>query len=339
MATMDVFNSNAFSLTSLSGSVDKIPYKPAMLGELGIFDPMPVRNRTIFVDQRDGALNLISDSPNGAAPEELERDDRTAIPLKALRLAKGATINAAEIASWRAFGTESEQTVAMQEYARRSARLRQDMEATHELHRLGAVQGILLDASGATKYNYFTEFGIAEAAAIDFAFSSATTEIRTVCHTVTRAIARASKGAVTSSTKIHALAGDEFYDTLISHATVKNTYLNWAAAADLRDNKSFGAFEFGGITWHNYRGTDDNSTIAVPTSTAKFFPVGGTDVFKQAMAPMDESLDYVGTPGQNIYSMMVRDTTGRNFWVRNELYSYPLFFCQRPDVLRKATMS
>ena len=62
MATMDVFNSNAFSLTSLSGAVDKMDYKPGLLGELGIFEPMPVRNRTIFVDQRDGALNLIQTS-------------------------------------------------------------------------------------------------------------------------------------------------------------------------------------------------------------------------------------------------------------------------------------
>jgi len=339
MATMDVFNADAFSLTSLSGAVNKLPYKPQLLGELGIFEPMPVRTRNIFVDQRDGALNLIQSSADGSPPDELDRDDRKAIPLKAVRLAKGATIRAAEIASWRAFGTEDQNTVVMSEYARRMERVRQDMELTHELHRLGALQGILLDANGDTLYNYFTEFGSAEASAIDFVFSVATTEIRTVCQTVTRAMARASKGAFNSGTKVHALAGDTFYDALISHATVKATYLNWAAAADLRDNKSFGAFEFGGITWHNYRGTDDNTTVAVGASVAKFFPVGATDVFKQAMAPADEFMPYVGAPGQNIYSMNLQDPSGRQSWVRNEQYSYPLFFCQQPAVLRKATMS
>ncbi|WP_324699793.1 major capsid protein [Novosphingobium sp. RL4] len=84
---------------------------------------------------------------------------------------------------------------------------------------------------------------------------------------------------------MHALVGDAFYDALINHPQVRETYLNWSAAADLRGNISFGDFEYGGITWHNYQGTDDNSTVAVGVDNAIFFPVGAQDVFKKSMAP------------------------------------------------------
>lgn len=335
MASMDIFNSSAFSMTSLSGAVDKVDYMPSLLGQLGIFEPMPVRTRTVFVDRRDGSLTLIPSSPTGAPPEELVKDDRDAVPLKTTRLAKGFTLYAEEIQGIRQFGSETELMQVQAEYMRRMARVRGDMELTHEYHRLGALQGMLLDADGTTViYDYFTEFGVTEAAAIDFALTTGTTDIRGKCAEVIRTMTRASRGAFTSATTIHALAGDTFYDNLISHPNVEKAYLNWSAAADLTQNKAFGAFTFGGITWHNYRGTDDNSTVAVAVNEAKFFPVGASGVFKKAMAPAEFG-PYVNTAGRDVYAMNIPDRD-RQAWTRGEQYSYPLYFCQRPDVLRKA---
>lgn len=340
MATLDIFNSDAFSLTTLSGQVEKTDYVPGLIGSLNVFEPVPVRTRTVWVDRREGEVNLIQTSANGAPPEELVKDSRDAVALKAVRLAKGATIQAAEIAGWRAFGTESEQEVVMMEYNRRMQRVRQDMEYTHEKHRLGALQGTLLDADGSTIYSYATEFGEIIPAATSFELDVTTTDVRGICHALTRSIARAAKGAwIDGTTTLHALAGDAFYDALINHPQVRETYLNWSAAADLRGNAAFGAFTYGGITFHNYRGSDDNSEIAVATNTAKFFPVGARDVFKHVMAPADEFIPYVGAPGQNVYSMNLRDTSGRDAWVRNEQYSYPLYICQRPALLRAGTLT
>lgn len=334
MANMDVFNSNAFSLTSLSGQVEKLDYIPGLIGSLGIFEPVPVRTRDVWVDRRVGEVNLIQTSPTGAPPEELKRDDRSAVSLRAVRLSKGATMYAAEIASWREFGSEDAQTVVMTEYNRRMQRVRQDMEYTHEKHRLGALQGLLLDADGSTIYDFTSTFGESIPSATNFALTTAGTDVRGICNSLVRSVARAAKGAwVEGRTQLHALAGDAFYDALINHPQVRETYLNWSAAADLRQGTAFGAFTYGGITFHNYRGSDDNSEIAINVDQAKFFPVGAVDVFKHVMAPYDEDLTYVGSPGQNIYSINVRDVQ-RNQWVRNEQYSYPLYLCQRPGLLR-----
>src|SRR5688572_30426195 len=118
MASMDIFNSNAFSMTSLTGAISKVGYKPQLLGSLGIFEPMPVRTRTVFVDRRDDKLTLIPSSPVGAPPKELVNDPRNAVPLKTTRLAEGFTLYAEEVQGIRAFGTDSEFSQVQTEYLR-----------------------------------------------------------------------------------------------------------------------------------------------------------------------------------------------------------------------------
>ena len=333
MAGMDVFNNNAFSMTSLTGTVEKIDYVPQTLGQMNLFEPMPVRTRNLFIDRREGGLTLIPSSPLGAPPQELVDDDRDAVPLKTTRLAKGFTVYAHEVEGIRGFGSETEFEQVQAEYLRRMARVRQDMDLTHEYHRLGALQGLLLDADGTTViYDYFAEFNITPAPVVDFELDDPLTNVRQKCVELKRSMIRSGGGAITMQTQIHALAGDEFYDLLVDHPNVRQTYLNWTAAADLRQNTAFDAFTYGGVTFHNYRGTDDNSTVAIAEDQAKFFPVGARNVFKKAMAPAEFG-PFINTPGRDVYAMNILDRD-RQAWSRGELYSYPLYFCQRPNVLR-----
>lgn len=337
MATLDIFNGDAFSLTSLSSAIERTPYLPTFLGSLGIFTPEPVRQRSIWVDERDGELNLIQTSPNGAPPKELDRDTRKARAFQVPRIAKGTTLYAAEIAGLRAFGSESEQTVVMTEYMRRLQRVRNDLELTKEHMRLGALKGTVVDADGSTViYNYFTEFGIAAAADQTFDFTNTTADFPAFARGVKRGMIRSSKGAIPMTASIHAIAGDGYFDAIISHPSVSKLWLNWQAAAELRGIDPFESFTVGGVTFHNYRGTDDNSTVAVATNKAHFFPIGAPGVFSEVMAPADEFIPYVGAPGQSVYAMTIRDRD-RDAWVRGELYSYPLFMCKRPEILRVST--
>jgi len=333
MAGMDVFNNNAFSMTSLTGVVEKIDYVPQTLGQLGIFSPMPVRTRNLFVDRRDGSLTLIGTSALGSPPDELVKDDRDAVSFRTTRLAKGFTMYAHELEGIRAFGSETEFSQVQAEYLRRMARVRTDMELTHEYHRLGALQGLLLDADGTSViYNYFAEFGVTPSAVIDFNLDNAATNVRQILTDLVRSLVRGSNGAVTGVAQIHALAGDAFYDALIDHPTIRTTYLNYVAAAELRTATAFGDFVYAGVTFHNYRGTNDNSVVAIKTDEVKFFPVGAPDVFKKAMAPAEFG-PFINTPGQDTYAMNILDLQ-RQAWSRGELYSYPLYFCQRPEALR-----
>lgn len=114
------------------------------------------------------------------------------------------------------------------------------------------------------------------------------------------------------------------------------TYLNWQAAAELRTAEAFEAFKFGGVRWINYRGTDDNSTVAVPPTKARFFLRGVRGLFQVAYSP-GEMMSVVNTIGRPMYSMIVPDRD-RDMFVNVEMYSYPLFMCTRPETLLRGTL-
>ena len=88
MPGMDIFNDNAFSLTSLSGYVQKMDYKPQLLGSLGIFEADQVRTRNVFIDRTDENLTLIPATADGAPPADLDSSDRDVVALKTQRLPK-----------------------------------------------------------------------------------------------------------------------------------------------------------------------------------------------------------------------------------------------------------
>src|SRR5262249_5632554 len=146
-------------------------------------------------------------------------------------------------------------------------------------------------------------------------------KFRKKCAEIIRTMAKASKGAFTQATQVYALCGDQFYDEVVANPEVRATYTGWAAAAELRQATLWEPFPFGSIQWVNYRGTDDGTTVAIPTDKVKFFPVGSPEAFLRVNTP-GEFFDTINQPGQEFYPKTVPDRD-RNAWVDVELYSYP----------------
>ncbi|MCK7579303.1 MAG: major capsid protein [Chromatiales bacterium] len=342
MPTMDIFNADPFSAFELTGAIEKIPHKPQLLGTLNLFAPRPVRTETVAVEERNGTLALIQTSQRGAPLEEGTGDKRKIRDFRTVRIAKGDTIQASEIQNIRAFGRESELMQVMDEVMRRLAGptgLISQIELTWENMRLGAIQGIVTDADGSTIIDWYSAMSVTQADEIDFDLDNASPApgaVRKKCNQVIRQMMVAAAGVwIPGQTSVMALCGDNFWDDLTAHKEVRETYLNTQQAADLREiNQPYETFRYGGITWMNYRGTDDGSTVAVHTDKAKFFPVGAPGAFEVAHSPL-ESIGFVNTPGKPLYSMIVRDLQ-RDMWVRPEVYSYPLFICTRPAMLQRA---
>jgi len=339
MASLDVFHQDPFTAIQLTAAVERNPFIPTGLGELDLFEPEPIYTTALMVEQRAGTLALVPATPRGAPPSERTTELRQARYFEAPRLAIGDTIKASEIQNIRAFGQETEMMQVEAEVARRLSGptgLQRRIEYTWEYHRLAAVQGKLLDASGVL-FNWFSEFGITPPSAIAFNLAAGAGAnptagvLRPLCNQVVRTMARASQGAFTSLTEVYALCGDTFWDELTNHIDVRQTFFNWAAAAELRKGNAFEAMKFGGINWFNYRGSDDATTIAVPSNTCIFFPRNAPGVFRVAWAPY-ESFDFVNTRGKPLYIQPIMDRD-RKMWWRMECYSYPLHICTRPEVL------
>ena len=334
MASMDVFKADAFSMMSMLKAIENVDYKPQFLGSLGLFEDNPVDTRVVAIESRNDTLSIIPVTPIGAPLPQRSDDKRTLRNFNTVRLAKGSRIMAESLQGVRAFGSETELEQVQAKVARRLQQLSNDLELTWERHRLSAVQGILLDADDSVIYNFFTEFGVAQPSAVQFPFATlAAGEVRPLVESITRAIKRNAKGAMI--TDIVALVGDDFWDALVNHAEVRQTYLNYVAAAELRKPTAFSTFVFAGVTWVNYQGTDDNSTVAIAADEAKFFPTG-SGIFEVAWAPA-EFFDAVNRPGVPRMPLIVPDEK-RNAYVDVELYSYPLHVCKRPLTLRSAVL-
>lgn len=341
MIGLDVFAGDAFNTFELTSALNKVPYVPRQLGILPIFTPKPVRTQQIGIEQVGRTLTIVPTTPRGAPPSPVAKDRRSLRDFRTVRIAQQDTIYAHELQNIRAFGSMSELAQVQDETLARLTTLRNNIEATHENMRLGAIQGIVYDSDNSTViYNYFTEFGIVAATEIDFDLdngSPASGAVRKNCNTVVRAMQRAAKGAwVEGQSYVMGLCGDTFFDQLVAHSEVRGTYLNQSEAGLLRDvvGNVFGAVRYGDIVFVNYRGSDDNSAVAINTLKCKFFPVNAPGAFEMALSPY-ESFEFLNTPGLPWYALTVPDKD-RNQWVSLEVYSYPLPVCTRPEMLQSA---
>jgi hypothetical protein len=336
---LDIFNSDPFSAIALTDAVQRNPFQPTGLGNLNIFDPNPIRTKALAVEERNGILSLIPFSQRGGEGLQRTTEKRKMRYFDVPRLMHDDTVYADELQSIREFGQESILMQIETEVARRMSGptgLLSSVEYTKEYLRLAAVQGMVLDPKdGSVMYNWFDEFGVTQASEIPFNLTAGTANtIRPICNGITRTMARKAQGAFTPSTTVAALCGDVFYDAFVNHPDVIRTFVNWSDATSLRDNSqgaAFSSFEFAGITWINYRGSDDNATIKIADSSVKFFPVGAPGIFREANAP-GETVDWVNTPGKPVYMLPIFDVQRRMWW-KMEAYSYPLFICTRPEVL------
>jgi hypothetical protein len=322
------------------GSVDKIGYTPMFLGSVsGLFVPPPLgqpSSEAVWIEERSNGPALIQTSERGAPATQRGGDRRTARPFKTGRLAQSSRITASELFGVRAFGSEIDPKTAAEEVARRQALIRSDFELTFENMRLGAVQGLVTDADGSTIYDWASEFSQTIPVEVDFdldAASPAAGVLRKRCTTATRSMMRALKGLGGNQVTFMGLCGDAFWDDLVAHVEIRAMSINWQAATSLGDPMAWRRIDFGGITFVNYRGTDDNSTVAVGTDKCKFFPVGA-GIFQSVYAPGERFADLVGR-GSTIYPMVVPDRD-RDMWTDVELYSYPLFVCTMPSALYRA---
>ncbi len=339
MATLDIFKQDAFKLQSMLRALENFDYKPQRLGEMGIFTPNPVRTETVSIESRDGVLGLIQTSERGAPPEERKTEKRNIKDFRTTRIFRHDRVTASELANIRAFGTESEQMQVMKEIARRlkgPAGLEADIELTLENMRLGAILGVVKDADGSIIIDWFDAFGVAQAAEIDFDLdnaSPASGAVRKKCGQVVRAMMKASKGAWASSTRVYGLCGDDFWDDITAHKETRETYLNTQEASDLRKGNVYEFFNYGGITWENYRGTDDGTTVAINTDSVKFFPVNAPGAFLEVFSP-GEQFEHIGQLGKNLYPLIVRDRD-RDMYADLEAYCYPLHVSTRPAMLQR----
>lgn len=347
---MDIFNNEAFRVQTMTAAVNMTPYAPDYLGTLGIFTPTPIRtiDASVIIND-DGALEVVQTSQRGEAPYEQRISPSQIRSFRTPRVAIADTINAHElqgiVARAMLFGGDIGTVLAdvQSEIAYRvdgPTGLRAKQEATKERMRLGAISGIVLDKDGSTLYNWATEFGVSLPTEIAFDLAAASPAVGVLSGAVRqlkRDVARAAKVG-NRPFRLLAFCGDEFFDKLVKHPDVLPSWNVFQSGTSTRiafgvntGIEPFTEFEWEGVLWINYRGTDDNSTIAIAADKCKFVPAGIPGLFQEVMAPY-EGFGAMNSPGLPLYTLMIWDRD-RDQWARCETYSYPMMMATRPAVL------
>jgi hypothetical protein len=345
MVSLDIFNQDAFSFTSLVAAIDKVPYSPSFLRNLNLCMPKPVTTKTVAIEERGGTIGLVQTSQRGSPAPSRATEKRNVRSFETVRIAKKDRIMGDEIANLRAFGSETDTQTVQNEVMRRMSGpvgLQSEIELTWEHMLLGMVQGIVLDADGSVIVNWYDEFGIDQPDEIAFDLTGAQAASTSpngalklkpfLRQNVVRPMQQAAGGAFNPSTQIYALCGSDFYDAVTSHGDVARAYGNWSNTKPSDDSGAFEVFYWGGVNWCDYRGTDDGSTVAVTASEVKFFPVNAPGVFINAWAP-GEGINGAGAPGVPLLPVIDVDPSNLKEWADIHLRSYPLHICSRPEIL------
>ena len=145
MATMDIFEGDAFTIIELTRALENIPFRPAILSGAGRFSPRGVRSRTVVIESRDGTLSLIPFSERGSAYESQVPERREMRAFVCRQFKKQDVLWASEIQGIRDFGSETAVQQVQTEVAYRLRKLRQDAETTFEYHLLNGIQGLVKD--------------------------------------------------------------------------------------------------------------------------------------------------------------------------------------------------
>ncbi|MGO6707607.1 major capsid protein [Rhizobium johnstonii] len=332
---LDIFKNDAFSVTSLTDFVNDLKYRPGRIGEMGLFSTTPVATTSIAIERVGDILQLVKPTPRGGPGETRDMPKRKMSNLTVPHFQRDWSVMADEVQGVRAKGSETELETVQSIVGEKINAQTSDMDLTEEHARLGAVSGIITYADGST-LNLFTEFGVTEETEVDFDLDAATPADGALRLASTKIIRAMKKrlGAVPFAS-VHSFVGDTFFDQLLQHKEVRDTYKGWNEAQILRDSyvgpnrASNPIFEFGGIVWENY-GEIDGEGVGIATTKARFFPVGVANLFKSYTAPADY-IETVNTLGERLYAKQWPMPNDKG--INGELQMNELNICTRPGAL------
>ena len=328
MPAMNIFDNDAFSLASLSSAIQALPYQPGRIGASGLFAEKPINTITTYIEQFNGVLSLVPLSQRGAPAEPMGHGKRVVKSFKVPHIKAQDIVSADEIVGLRAFGSESEAETMARLLANRMQPMRNSIEYTLESHRLAAVMGAYYDAAG-NAVSLFTEFGVSQQT-LSYALGTTTTEIRQKVMDTLEMIEDALGGLSFSGVRV--FCGKTFWNDLIVHKAVKETYLNTQMASSLRGDPRM-EFDFGGVVFERYRGT---SAVKIGDNDAYAVPEGVMDLFMTAFSPADY-VETAGTMGQRVYAKQWNTEGDRGIHI--EAQSNPLNLCTRPRAVIKLTVA
>lgn len=329
MATFDIFNNDAFSVSSLSQVIVDQPRVQTALGDSGLFTESGIATTSMMIERTGSEFKLVPAAPRGGVGAPVSLKGRSLVPVMAVHLPQTGAMLADEVQGIRAFGSETEVEAVSARFAAKLGVAKGNLDLTLEYHRIGAIKGQVLDADGTTVLmDMYSTFGVTQTV-VNFIFATATTKVKQKAADVTRAIKLKLGGRAFSGVEVRCSAA--FFDSLTGHATVEKAFELYDQNSYARTDQRGKGFTYGNVTFIEYLGGVGGIDF-IPAGEAYAYPIGVNGLFQTAYAPADY-METVNTMGLPYYAK--QEAMPMNKGIAFEAQSNPINLCTLPETVIK----
>ena len=327
----DAFTPNAFKITTLTAAINKIPFQPTRIGDMGIFTASGINTLDCAIEESNGTLQLVEVKPRNAPGKQISDAPRKVRTFRVPHLPESSSVMADEVQGVRAFGSDGSQTEVLQvRINERLADMRRNLDYTLEQHRVAAIMGNFYDANGGTT-SLFTEFAVAQQTQAMNLHKTNTSYFREQLFNVRKKVRVGLGGIPGSDGSLRVLCGDAFWAALLEDKDIKSTFLNQQQAAELRGTVT-DSVRIGSATFEWYEGTAEvnlgSDAYVIPES------VPGLFITRYAPANYAETVNSIGLP---FYAKGAPMKFNKGWEM--EAQSNPLNLCTRPAAIVKLTIA
>ena len=334
MATLDIFQDDAFSVTSLSSTITDIPDVPTKLGDKGLFQEEGISTTSFMIERQGSSIKLLPTAPRGGVREPVALGPRKLIPLHALHIPASWSVMADEVQGIRAYGSETEVEQASTLVLRKLGVVRASMDLTHEHMRVGALKGQVLDADGSLLLDVYDAFGMTQQTQFWNIAAAANGDPKASIIAL-KAMIRAKMGG-RSFGRIRVICSLGFFTALVQNSKMIKAWELWNQGAYLRtDQVNGGDFDFAGVIFEVYDGGTSVGDF-IPDGIAYAYPEGVPGMFQSKFAPADY-METVNTQGLPFYAK--QEPMPFNKGIIGEAQSNPIHFNSLPEAVIKLSVA
>jgi len=341
MATpLDLLNAPEFADDRLTESINIPPYATGRPAQLGIFTDTPINTTYARIAIEEGEITIIPARERGGPGNKNMGTDRQEALVRIPHFPLDDAITPSDLQNLLVYGNGYVLQTLVNVYNAKLEAIRAKHDATHHHLDWGALNGLVVDASGRVLCDLFETFDI-EQSVVDFDLDNASTDVAAKNRALKSIIRKALRGQPASGVRV--LAGSEFFDRYVAHASVKEALKAYAGptANPSRDDVA-DTFVFAGLTLERidedfrYRQPDgtyvtreavgENDAIAIPL---------GTPLFKRYVAPPDSIQEANIAPSTKVFVSTDLLPHGKGQEIHTESNVLPI--CLRPDTIVKLT--
>ncbi|MGL4504178.1 MAG: major capsid protein [Aeromonas sobria] len=332
MSVKAAVDSGKFTVQHLTAAINKSKVPRTRIAELGIFEEKGITTTHADIEFKDGKLIIVTEKERGQEGDKLDKADRTIKPFKCVHLPMSGSILADELQNVRSFGEEYADGEGGEQFDEvideEATRMKQSIELTIEMMRFGAISGKVLGKAGNTIHDFFKEFELNEADAVNVIDFSAKNGVRNQLAAALRDSKKHQAGV--KATKYRALCSSSFMDALLEDEGFRKAYERYQDSVAFREDVR-GGILWDGIVWEEHAEELPNGELMIPEGEARLIPENNKGLFITRFAPANYN-ETVNTKALPFYAKgeVMKFDKG----IELEGQSNPLNVCTSPLAVR-----